>query len=133
MGEALANVIKGIGVMVNASSLIERVLPKKGTRIDKKIEAVRSMQQAVNNTRLYLVNSNNSYQPNAELSDLWNLAFAAMVPIDKTLARRLNDKSRFWSNPHIWLANEGAMELIPDLNELDERCDSILVELENRK
>ncbi|CAN0587519.1 unnamed protein product [Ectocarpus sp. 12 AP-2014] len=90
------------------------------------------MQRAVNNTRQYLVESNNNYAPNAELSNLWNDAFGAMMPIDKTLAVRLNNKSRFWSNPQVWLIHDGAMELVPDLNELDEKCDTIIVELENR-
>lgn len=115
-----------------ADSVLGKVLSKKGTRLQKKIEAVRVMQRAVNNTRQYLVDSNDNYVPNAELSNLWNDAFGAMMPIDKTLAVRLNNKSRFWSNPQVWLIHDGAMELVPDLNELDEKCDTIIVELENR-
>ena len=115
-----------------ADSALGKVLSKRGTRLQKKIEAVRIMQRAVNNTREYLVESNHNYKPNIELSNLWNDAFGAMMPIDKTLAVRLNNKSRFWSNPQVWLIHEGAMELVPDLNELDEKCDTIIVELENR-
>ncbi|MBT8303273.1 MAG: hypothetical protein KJP09_02300 [Bacteroidia bacterium] len=133
MALGLANASKGLGVIAQVVGLVEKALTKRGTRIDKKIDAVKAMQKAVNNTRLYLVKSKNKYEPNAELSNLWNDAFAAMVPIDKSLARQLNNSSRFWSDPHRWLAEEGAMELIPDLEELDEKCDSIIVELENRK
>lgn len=122
-----------ITVISEVTRAINSVLSKKGTRIDKKVDAVKLMQRAINNTRNYLVNSNNNYQPNADLSNLWNDAYAAMMPIDTELARRLNDKSRFWSNPHIWIAEEGAMELIPTLKELEDNCDLIMVELEKRK
>jgi len=115
-----------------ADSVLGKVLSKKGTRLQKKIEAVRVMQRAINNTRQYLVESNNNYAPNAELSNLWNDAFGVMMPIDKTLAVRLNNKSRFWSNPQVWLMHDGAMEIVPDLNELDEKCDTIIVELQKR-
>ncbi len=121
MGQATAAAAI-ITVIDQVTSAINSVLSKKGTLIDKKIDAVKLMQRATNNTRNYLVISNNDYQPNAELSHLWNDAFAAMLPIDSTLARSLNDKSKFWSNPHVWITEEGAMELIPTLNELEDNC-----------
>jgi len=133
MALGLANASKGLSVLSQVTSLIESALSKRGTKIEKKIEAVKAMQRAINNTRHYLVKSKNKYQPNADLSNLWNDAFAAMIPIDKSLARQLNNNSRFWADPHRWLAEEGAMELIPDLEDLDEKCDSIIVALENRK
>ena len=131
MGEGTAMVI--FTVMDQITSAMSLVLPKKGTRMEKKILAIKLTQRAINNTTHYLVKSNNDYEPNSELSDLWNDAFAAMLHIDKTLARRINDKSKFWSNPHIWLVKEGSMELIPSLQELQNECDSILAELERRR
>lgn len=123
-------IIAGLGL---ANSLLDRVLPKKGTKIEKKIVAVSLMRRAVNNTEIYLEENNHHYQPNQALSNLWNDAFTAMVSIDKELARRLDNKSRFWSNPQRWLGEGLAMEGVPDLAELNEKCDMILVELERRK
>ncbi len=71
--------------------------------------------------------------PNEILSNLWLDAFTSMIRIDKQLAFSLREKSKFWSNPQRWLAEDSAMELVPDLQELNEKCDSILVTLGNRK
>ncbi len=121
-----------IGGLKLVESLLDKILSKRGTKIEKKINAVRLMRRAINNTEAYLNNNNHVYAPNAELSNLWNDASGAMIPIDKNLAWRLDDKSRFWSNPQEWIANEGAMELIPSLNELNEKCEELLIELEKR-
>lgn len=126
---AIAEFISGIGL---TDSLLDKVLSKRGTRISKKILAVTLMRKAINNTEAYLTKTNHDYSPNEALSNLWNEAFAAMIPIDKDLAWRLDDKSRFWSNPQRWINNDGAMELIPSLQELDDKCDSLLVELDKR-
>lgn len=114
-----------------ANSLLSKVLSKRGTRIEKKILAVKLMQRAINNTKHYL-NTSEKLKSNTELSNLWNDAFGAMFPINKVLARKLYNNSRFWSNPDEWLLEKGSMELIPTLKELEERCESILIELENR-
>ncbi len=98
-----------------ALSAVGKALTKRGTRIDKKIRAVQTMQKAVNQTRLYLNTSDNDYYPNAQLSDLWNEAFAAMMPIDASLAKQLNDQSRFWIDPQAWLLEESTIELLPTL------------------
>ncbi|MEQ3689967.1 MAG: hypothetical protein ABNG98_00470 [Flavobacterium sp.] len=124
---------ESISVIKLAESLLDKVLTKKGTRIAKKINAVKLMRRAINNTEAYLIKTGHNYSPNEQLSNLWNDAFEAMVPIDKDLAWRLDDKSRFWSNPQRWIQNEGSMELVPSLNELDEKCELLLVELDKRK
>lgn len=115
-----------------ADSLLSRVLTKRGTKIQKKIEAVSNMQRAINSTERYLVESNRHFQPNAELSEQWLIAFTSMISVDKVLAQRLKDKSRFWSNPQHWIQESSSMDLIPDLNELNEKCDMLLIELESR-
>lgn len=97
------------------------------------MKAVYSLQKAINATEIYLTQSKRKYIPNERLSNLWLKAFTTMIKIDKNLADRLRDKSRFWSNPQRWLHEEGAMGLIPTLKELDEKCEMILVELEKRK
>lgn len=127
---ALAEFISGMGF---TETVLDKVLSKRGTRITKKILAVTLMRRAINNTEAYLTRTNHDYSPNEELSNLWNEAFAAMIPIDKDLAWKLDDKSRFWSNPQRWINIDGAMELIPSLNELDEKCEQLLVELDKRK
>jgi len=127
---ALAEFIAGMGL---TESVLDKVLSKRGTKITKKILAVTLMQRAINNTEAYLTRTNHDYSPNEVLSNFWNDAFASMISIDKDLAWRLNDKSKFWSNPQRWIQNDGAMELIPSLNELSEKCEQLLVELDKRK
>ncbi|MCX2718889.1 hypothetical protein [Lentiprolixibacter aurantiacus] len=122
-----------LSVLNLALSAVGKALTKRGTRIEKKIRAVQLMQKAVNRTKLYLNESNGNYHPNAELSDLWNEAFAAMILIDHELARKLNEQSRFWIEPQAWLLEESAMELQPSLMELQDRCESIIIELQRRK
>ena len=116
-----------------AISLIDKVLPKKGTRISDKVLAVTAMQRAINATEAYLTTSNRNFKPNDNLSNLWLDAFTAMVKIDKELAFSLRQKSKFWSNPQKWIREDSAMELVPDLQELNEKCEMILGELEKRK
>lgn len=116
-----------------ASSVIDKVLSKKGTKIDNKILAIASMQKAINSTEIYLTRNNRNFQPNQELSNLWLEAFVAMIKIDKSLANRLREKSKFWTNPQQWIREDGAMELVPSLQELNEKCEMIMLELERRK
>ncbi len=130
MATVLSTIFSGIKAV---EIIVESVLSKKGTRIDNKIKAVTSLQKAINTTEIYLTNSNQNYVPNQELSDLWLVAFTNMIKIDKYLAGRLRDNSRFWSNPQSWLEEDGAMALIPSLNELNEKCGIILLELEKRR
>ena len=122
-----------MSVIQVAESTLSKVLSKKGTRINDKIKATSSLQEAINATEAYLTQNNHIYQPNNEISRLWNQAFTDMIKIDKYLANRLRQKGRFWSNPRLWLNQDSSMELIPDLKELNEECEMILVELDNRR
>ena len=115
-----------------ADGLLSKVLGKRGTRVNHKIAAVVALQKAINATRAFLAQSEMTYSPNEALSHLWLDAFEKMIRIDKTLARDLRATSNFWSNPQLWLQEKGAMELVPDLRELNDRCDQILLELEKR-
>lgn len=125
----ISTLLSGINT---TSSLLDKVLSKRGTRIDDKISAVTSMQKAINYTEAYLTRTNNTFIPNEELSSLWLEAFTSMIKIDKNLAKELRTNSLFWSNPQKWLKEKGAMELVPTLKDLNERCEVILNELERR-
>lgn len=122
-----------LSILNLALSAVGKALTKRGTRIEKKIRAVQLMQKAVNQTKLYLNESKGNYAPNARLSNLWNEAFAAMMLIDQSMAKQLNDQSRFWVEPQAWLPEDSAMELQPTLQELQDRCDAIIIELQRRK
>lgn len=115
-----------------SESLLSKILSKRGTRIQKKIDAVTSMQRAINRTQIFLTQTDNAYQPNETLAELWLSAFTTMIPVDKDIAVKLRTKSKFWSNPQEWLGNENAMELVPDLYELDQKCEMLLIELNAR-
>jgi hypothetical protein len=86
----------------------------------------------VNGLLLELIGDTDVSYTSIANTDLWNEAFAAMLPIDKDLAKRLNASSRFWSDPTVWQLEPAAMELVPELDELSEQCDLILVELMRR-
>lgn len=125
----VATLLAGINT---ADSLLSKVLNKRGTRITKKILAVSTMQEAINQTELYLAESDRNFVPNANLSHLWNEAFTAMIAVDKKVAESLRHKSRFWSNPQEWISEPGSMELILTLNELNTKCETLLNELNKR-
>ena len=125
----LSTLISGIRTV---DGLLSKVLGKRGTRINHKILAVVALQKAINATSTFLAQSDMTFTPNEALSHLWLDAFEKMIRIDKSLARDLRATSNFWSNPQLWLQEKGAMELIPDLRELNERCDQIIIELEKR-
>ena len=116
-----------------ANSVLGQVLSKRGTSIDKKILAVTCMQKAINATEIYLTESNSDFKPNTDLSNFWLDAFTAMIPVNKDLAGQLRQKSKFWTNPQRWINEEGALELVPDLSELNEKCEMLLRELDNRR
>ena len=113
-------------------SLLSAILGKRGTRIQKKIEAVFLLQRAINHTRTFLNQNNQNYRPDENLSDLWLNSFTAMISVDKELAKQLRLKSKFWSNPQDWLNDERLMEIIPNLSELENNCEELLKELEKR-
>ena len=125
----LSTLLSGIRT---ADGLLSKVLGKRGTRVNHKIAAVVALQKAINATRAFLAQNDLTYSPNEALSHLWLDAFEKMIRIDKSLARELRATSNFWSNPQLWLQEKGAMELLPDLGELNDRCDQILIELEKR-
>ncbi len=127
---SIGTLLSGINT---TKGLLEFILSKKGACIEKKIIAVKLMQKAINSTEIYLVESNRNFRPNQTLSSLWLEAFTSMIPINKNLAGRLRDKSRFWANPQSWIREERAMELVPDLIELNDKCNDLLIELNCRK
>lgn len=113
-------------------TVLDEVLSKKGTKVTLKINAVSRMQEAINATKIYITKSKGNYLPNTTLSKLWLDAFTAMIPVNKDLAHRLRQKSKFWTDPQSWFKESGALELVPDLSELDDRCEELLMELDKR-
>ncbi len=119
-------------VIQTTGNVLDQVLRKRGTKITQKINAVYKMQEAINYTQIYIIESNGQYLPNARLSQLWLEAFKAMIPVNKELAYGLRQKSKFWTNPQSWFKEPSTLELVPDLAELDNRCEEILMELYKR-
>lgn len=115
-----------------AGTLLNQVLSKRGTRVSQKINAVARIQEAINTTKIYITESKGNYLPNTTLSKLWLDAFTAMIPVNTDLAHRLRQKSKFWTDPQSWFKESGALELVPDLSELDDRCEELLIELDKR-
>ena len=64
--------------------------------------AIETIEKARNRTR-FVIASNNyiTHTPNAELSDLWVNAAAAVKDVDYNLYQRLLEKSDYWSDPEI--------------------------------
>jgi len=111
--------------------LTERISSSTDTNKGRRIQAIGNLRQAINATEAYLTQSNGEYVPNNNLSEIWAVAFTSMIFIDESLAKLLEDKSRFWANPEKWLAESGAMELIPKLKELDIKCEELQIKLNN--
>lgn len=126
---SLTTLFSGINT---AESISGRILSKRGTRLEQKIEAVENLQLAINASTIYLASSKNTYDPNLEISQLWLKAFSSMLPFDKELAIKLRQKSLFWTDPQSWLNEASSMELLPKLNELNERCEEMINTLEIR-
>ena len=126
----LSTIVSGIQVVV---AVLDQVLGKRGTRVTRKINAVSKMQEAINETQIYINDKKGNYQPNAKLSKMWLNAFTAMIPVNKDLANRLRQKSKFWTDPQSWFDEPGALELVPSLGELDGKCEEILMELYKRR
>ncbi|GAB5473771.1 MAG: hypothetical protein Mars2KO_18700 [Maribacter sp.] len=91
--------------------------------------ALISIQQASIETRNFI--DNKGYQPNMDLSKLWNDALKKSIDADlKNLPRLLRNKAKFWGKPQDWLNEKASMELVPKLAYLNDQCDMLLIRLE---
>jgi hypothetical protein len=81
--------------------VVDKVLEQSQRKKDRANEAIASIHAAWIATYDYLRNENKEYQPNQDLSQLWNEAARCTRLIDPELAEQLQNKSRFWIHPHL--------------------------------
>ncbi len=83
---------------------------QKVTRNSKAIETLRIVVDAADKTETYCTLRAEGAERNRarenELAELWSHASTMVRRIDRNLAFRLHDKSRFWRNPETWDADE---------------------------
>ncbi|MBK9730014.1 MAG: hypothetical protein IPO83_01795 [Chitinophagaceae bacterium] len=92
-------------------------------------EAVTAIQKAVIKTRNFI--SDQGYVRNEELTELWHIALNKVVAagIKEKLPTYLYHKAKFWGTPEDWLNHPPTLELVPQLDQLDEICNMLLLKI----
>ena len=97
-------------IVISALSLISTWIilfnTKRGNLSDKERNAVSALNEAVNQTRIYLKNKEESGLNPSHLSSLWNTAYRVLSEIDQDVARRCRIKSGYWSEPDRWTSDQ---------------------------
>lgn len=88
--------------------------------------AIVAIQKATIATRLFI--TENGYEPNIQLSDLWHNALDKTISanIDEGLPHFLYEKARFWGEPKYWIQRPEKLTLVPKLEDLDAKCEELL-------
>ncbi len=107
------------------------LLDRERANSDKVVEALIAIQTAIVETGKFIEEA--GYKRNPDLTKLWLNSFdkvkKARIYSEDNFPEFLYQKARFWGNPSIWLREPAAMELIPTLEELEMKCDSILASI----
>lgn len=121
--------IQGITKVIG--ELAKRIYAKVFKNIDRKAisEALISIQIATIKTRNFIQET--GYQKNEDLTVLWHDALNKVIAarIDDGLPDYLYQKAKFWGQPKNWLDHPSSLELVPKLNDLDEKCEMLLQRL----
>ena len=84
--------------------------PRRERKDERDDDAVRSVLTAVNKTKSYLASRDRGEPINreieAELVTLWTSASVHIRRTDPKLARRLQQKGEYWTNPETWTDEE---------------------------
>ncbi len=107
------------------------LLDRQGAKSDKVVEALVAIQTAIVETGKFIEEV--GYERNPDLTKLWLHSFdkvkKARIYSEENFPDYLYQKARFWGNPSVWLREPAAMELVPTLEELEAKCDSILANM----
>lgn len=128
-------VFSALSDMFGAYQFFERVFNEfsinRPKEREKNLLALRAIRKALRETRLFI--QENGYAPNGKLSELWHVAFEATSEIDAfkndPFVLSLYDKSRYWEDPKTWSMNPAAMDLVPKLLLIEDKCEILLKEL----
>ncbi len=103
--------------------LEKEIYPEQREKICEVIIAIKSANEA---TRKFI--KSDGYKPNTDLTILWRdcLRKAVVANVNEGLEDYLYHKADFWGNPQQWLDNPSAMELVPKLKDLNNKCDMLL-------
>lgn len=119
------------GIMVVVAGATKLIYNKVIKNTDKKAitEAIISIQFATIKTRNFIREV--GYQKNEDLTVLWHEALNKVIvaKIDENLPNYLYQKAKFWGEPQNWLNHPITLELVPKLNDLDEKCEILLQRL----
>ena len=100
---------------------------------DKMIDAISAIQLATIESRKFI--DDFGYERNTDLTKLWHEALKKVIAakIDDNLPEYLYHKAQFWGKPKDWLNNPDTLQLVPKLNDLDEKCEMLLMQLRNKR
>lgn len=115
------------GVLDAAVGLLQKLSVKSKKK--EYADAISAIQTATIATPKFIRESR--YIENTVLSTLWIDAMNKTINagIGDDLPRYLMDKAKFWGDPQVWLANPTSLTLVPKLNDLDQKCEMLLIEL----
>jgi hypothetical protein len=131
MVDTVAKIILVDGIKEAVKEIAKKIITGPWDKQDRKAiaEAITSIQFATIKTRNFFEEV--GYKKNEDLTKLWHDALNKVIVanIHDDLPRYLYHKAKFWGQPKDWLSNPATLELVPKLNELDEKCVMLLQQL----
>lgn len=99
---------------------------------DKKKDSVINAHKTINTAFIktydYLRNNNGKYIPNPQLAEEWNQAAASVMKLNYGLGEMLFHKSRFWTDPQLYINLNRESEII-ELNEILDEMERLRMKL----
>jgi hypothetical protein len=122
-----------IGAIYSQIWAIAQVVPGLASyRLEKQKtehEAAAAMRKALNRTTIFLKTPNfDDTEKLTEISDLWNDASEKVGIVDRHLGQILGEKSRFWSNPELFITL-GRDKDILSLNEVTSKIERLYIKM----
>jgi hypothetical protein len=131
MVDTFAKIILVDGIKEAVKEIAKKIITGLWDKQDRKAiaEAITSIQFATIKTRNFIEEV--GYKKNEDLTKLWHDAMNKVIvaKIHDDLPEYLFQKAKFWGQPKDWLSNPDTLELVPKLNDLDEKCAMLLQRL----
>lgn len=110
----------------------ERMQGYRGEVQENSVTVLSAIQRAIIETKGFVYNY--GYRNNMELTALWHNVFHRIEQSNlvEELPKSLYENAESWGDPTEWLDSEETMELISKLDELNRKCEELLVELEEK-
>lgn len=133
MIEITAKFVLVEGVKIAIKGLGKKIIDGFSSKNKKAIiEAITAIQFATIRSRNFI--DEVGYIKNEDLTKLWHEALNKVIAaeIDERLPEYLYEKAKFWGRPQDWLNNPETLQLVPKLNDLDQTCEMLLIQLRQK-